>query len=224
MTEKPISRELHPIDPLTMCDYSADCGERLLAAGLPPTLRDAARCAGRQLEWLTPWVMGWHANGRLAAGPAMRVARRTVLIVIADPERVAIRAIRPAPAVSIVDMVNKASANMTARFGTLRSDWIPGILGNALQECGHPPAVEPQPGAKGLFNLALLATAEVQGLAPALDSLIAQDICPVLVGLVGPATSGRPDFFSAAWPVALPLAPYLDVPTRGVPKPHTKTA
>lgn len=212
MTEQPISRELYLADPRTMCDYSADCGDRLLAAGLPSTLHDAARCAGSQLEWLTLLVMGWHPDGVLVARLAARVARGTMLVVVADGERVAVQTIQPKPAVSVEDMVSDARANISARFGGFRNEWIPGILGTALQEFGHPPAVKPPPGKNGLFNVAglLLAAPEVRELAPALDRMIAHDICPVLVGLVGPATSGRREFFSSAWPVVLPLAAYRD--------------
>jgi hypothetical protein len=212
MTDQPIIRTKRYIDPRTMCDFNADCGERLVAAGLPPTLHDAARCAGRQLEWLTPLIMGQRADGWPVAGLAARVARRNVLAVIADGERVAVQEIQPKPGVAIMDMVNEARANMTALFGGFHHEWIPEILGTALQGCGHPPAAEPPPGTNRLFNLigALLAAPEVEGLASALDNMIAQDICPVLVGLLGPATSGRPDRFSAAWPVALALAPYRD--------------
>lgn len=225
MTEQPTVRLLHPIDIQRMADPSADCRDRLLGAGLPPTLHGAASCAGRQLEWLKPVVMGWRPDGRLVTGLAAWVARRNLLVVIADGERVAVQPIRLKPAVSVADMVNEARVNMTARCGAFRTEWIVAALGTALEEFGHPPAAEPPPSANGLFNLvgALLAAPEVQALAPALDRMIAQDVCPALVGLLAPATSGLPDKFSGAWPLALPLAPYCHALLGGFPKTHKKT-
>jgi hypothetical protein len=217
MTEQPTVRQLHPNDLQTMADYSVDCRDRLLGAGLPTTLNGAASCAGRQLEWLKPLVMGWRPNGSLVTGLAAWVSRRNLLIVIADGERVAVQSIRPTTSV--------AAMFGGTRYGAFCSEWIPQSLRTALHEFGHEPARSLPPSSGGMFNLAgaLLAVPEVQELAPALDRMITQDICPVLVGLLGPATSGRPDRFSAAWPVALPLAPYRDALLDGFPETHKKT-
>jgi hypothetical protein len=206
-----------------MADYSADCGDRLLAAGLPTTLHGAASCAGRQLEGLKPLVMSRRPNGSLVMRPVAQVERGNLLVVIADGERVAVLPIRPHT--SVAAMCDGTRKNMTAQYGAFCREWIPGILGSILDEYGHKPTLAPPPSSRGLFNAtgALLAAQEVQDLAPELDRMIGQDICPVLVGLLGPATSRRPDRFSAAWPLTLPLAPYRHALLAGFPKTHKKT-
>jgi hypothetical protein len=223
MIEQPTVRQLHPTDLQTMADYGADCRDRLLGAGLPPTLHGAASCAGRQLEWLKPLVMGWRTDGTLVTGLAARLAPRNLLVIIADGERVAVQPIRPTT--SVAAMCDEARKNETARYGTLCGQWIPEILRTALCQFGHEPALAMPPHSGGLFNATgvLLAAPEMQDLAPELDQMIAQDICPVLVGLLGRATSRRPDFFSAAWPLVLPLAPYLDALLAGFPKMQKET-
>jgi hypothetical protein len=211
MTELPSVRLLHPTDIQTMADYSADCRDRLLAAGLPPTLHAAGTCAGRQIEGFKPLVMGWHPDGRPLAALAASLPRRTVLVVLADGKRVAVQ---PIPLTAMFDGARK---NMPALVGSFSSHWIPGILGTVLDEFGHTPTLALPRGSHGLLNAigVLLAAPEAQTLTPALDQLIAQDICPVLVGLLGPATSGRPGKFSAVWPLLLPLAPYIDALVEG---------
>jgi hypothetical protein len=93
MTEQPIIRELHPVDPRTMSDYSADCSDRLLAFSLPPMLHEAARCAGRQPEWLKALVMGWRSDGRLVGELAARrhCVRAVVHQLPADIARIILR-------------------------------------------------------------------------------------------------------------------------------------
>jgi hypothetical protein len=223
MTEQPTVRQLHPTDLPTMADYGADCRDRLLGAGLPPTLHGAASCAGRQLEWLKPLVVSLRSDGGLMMGLAAHVERRNLLVVIADAERVVVQPIRPTT--SVAAMCDGTRTNVTARYGAFSSQYIPGILRTVLHEFGHKPARALSPSSDVLLDATgvLLAAQEVQDLAPELDRIISQEICPVLVDLLGPATSGRPDLFSAVWPVPLLLAPYRDALLAGFPQTHKKT-
>src|SRR5215471_1931962 len=42
------------------------------------------------------------------------------------------------------------------------------------------------------------------------QKIVDADVCPALVGLIGPATSGDPGKYCGAWPLLLPLAPYAE--------------
>lgn len=43
-----------------------------------------------------------------------------------------------------------------------------------------------------------------------LDKVAREGVCPVMVGLIGAASSGAADRFSCAWPLSWPLAPYFE--------------
>jgi len=58
--------------------------------------------------------------------------------------------------------------------------------------------------------LAGLGTLARRTLFRHIAKIVDADVCPVLVGLIGPATSGESGKFCGAWPLLLPLAPYAE--------------
>ena len=140
-----------------------------------------------------------------------------MVFVLADQHRVAtcycgLRA--GATAITAIDgMVAEAEDVGQPGFGWENASV--GIVQYILERGGAKPgepcsnignAIAPALGA--LFS-AIPAETRV-GLANDIDRCTDAAICPVLVGLIGPAGSGRPDHYSIAWPVLLPLAPYLE--------------
>jgi hypothetical protein len=204
--------------------------------GVPPQLRDAAMIAGEQLEWLKPAkleaydaICGQYpglAELRETAGPGMvlghavaSVPSGTVLVVLADTKR-AVTIHVPAQqgrreawsrlAAAGVDWVadNRPAASGDLRFITLNA------MQQILEDHGRRPAQDAPvlTGSKGEWIIGMLLAglpaSQLTAIADGIEQAAERGICPVLIGLKGPASSGTPGLGSGCWPIPLLLAPY----------------
>jgi hypothetical protein len=210
-------------------DYDADAGDRIRSImnkkGLPygHPLHTAAIVAGRQLEWLKPLKLDKSNPAGIIAGVVANVRYGTVLIVLADMKRVVTIRVPP----------QQQRRDAWFRLATLGRDWITkrkGILGERklqnigqqamqriLNEHGGPPAqTAPElvsDKAEWIIGMLCAGVPDLAKLVDATEQTAERGVCPVLIGLIGSASSGTAGKFSSCWPLFLTLAPYeLKVP------------
>jgi hypothetical protein len=209
-------------------DYQADAGDRIkaLLADHPvphEQLRGAIAMAGEQLELLKPIRMQIPRSGQLEVAAVTNTLRGAILVVLAD-------------AAKVVTMHLGAYAERQQEFGELARrmhadmreagckftdgkavDEVLQTIRVLLRDHGAKPgkaaarAMPPQRGERALgILLASIPQAELAELLERLERLSDNGVCPAMIGLLGPGSDGRDNSFSGAWPVLLPLAPYLD--------------
>jgi hypothetical protein len=205
-------------------DYDADAGDRIRSImnrqGLPygHPLHAAAVMAGQQLEWLKPLALGKSDPACVTMGVVANVRYGTVLIVLADAVRVVTIRVPP----------QQQRREAWLRLAALGRDWIvkrKGILNERelqrfsqlamqriLNEHGGPPAqTAPElVGDKAEWIIGMLCAGfpDLDKLVAATEWVAEQGVCPALIGLIGPASSGTAGKFSSCWPIQLMLAPY----------------
>ena len=200
-------------------EFRKDCGDRvvekLTGSSLLANLTPAARTAGKQLEWMKPALMVTGRQG-LYAGPAVNVAARTLLTIFADATRVVtIHGVIP-PGVSVRAMFDQCIGLAEEIHAGEPLPPVPGfIVLDMLNTWGGAPGGKtPEvdgPGLSAVLGGALASQRDkLQPLVGLIDAVMDEGICPALVGLLGPATSGKADTYSFAW-LFLPVGYYTKV-------------
>jgi hypothetical protein len=195
-------------------DYNADAGDRIMeglaAKGVEfaAQLAAAAELAGQQLELLKPLAMG---GGRpLYAGPVAAAKPGTILVVLANETKVATIHLLPHPYRNAVlhEFICRAEelpVDDQERLALIR-DFVEHYGGQPGGDMA-PIDNKNEPGALA----GALFSGDCRETFEHLDEVATRGaICPVAVGLIGPASSGTPGTYCAAWPVTFPLAPYLE--------------
>jgi len=192
-------------------EFDVDAEETILSrlAEYPAgkQLRQAAKMAGRQLELLKPAVMGQSAiePNRMYIGPAAQVPNGFTLVVLANAKKV-------------VTVYVKLTENAAADFGdspARPSEYLV-ALDEVIRKFGAQPGQRapdvPQDTVARVLDMlfAVLPPEQRQKVLQAAVAIAADGICLALVFLIGPASSGTRGLFSLAWPVCIPLAPYID--------------
>jgi hypothetical protein len=191
---------------------------KLLArVGREDHLKPAAEMAAQQLELLTPLLMVPGRRG-MFAGRATPVLRGTTLFLLADPTRVCtIHAVSP-PDIggkTMIEELIEEAEHITAPPEGGWQVWMPTVMFHLLDNYGGLPGEEGprlgEPGAPMLGSLlAPLQPHQRTFFGEAIDKSRAAEICPVMIGLIGPASSGDADKNCIVWPLFVPLAPYSD--------------
>jgi hypothetical protein len=205
--------------------WDEDAGDRLMRMlgqmGMHRQLGAAARSAGSQLEWLKPAVFDFGASGLLLPTSVANLPKGAVVIVLADERRTVVQQMTPgrSSAGALRRAVEDAKRLCRPRFDW-RSESV-ALFNAVLESCG-PKATGRREnldraarfGVGGL--LALLPAGHLDQLGGDIDRCRRAGVCPAIVGLIGPASSGTPGLFSISWPMFLPLAPYADMVLRRI--------
>jgi hypothetical protein len=205
-------------------DYKADAGDRLVeflaenVSGYRDQLKRAARLAGQQLEWLKPVVFGANAKG-FYGGSAVAIERGAIGVVIADSKSVV--TIKVLPVTSIRHALTGLAEIMRSRMDKEELTnplTVLSVMKLILDEHGAPPMKEAaklldEKTASRCLGM-LLAGFPKDTLGETLDEMdmaAARGVCPVMIGLVGPSDMKKgTDTSCGAWPIFMPLAPYVD--------------
>ena len=211
------------INPL---DFNADAGARswklleINNVSFRDRLKQSAKTAGAQLEWVKPTVMGSSTEkGKLFyAGPAVMLTPGTTVIVLAHHKRVFTIQIRSETGHTIAEGITDAVNYARELLGDEVAKCTQGALGVAIEDLIK--KYGRMPGKKGaeldgehntriVGSLFLpLSDASRAKTIYVLEQLIAMNTCPALVGLVGEGST--PQGLSMAWPLPLALARYVD--------------
>ena len=212
-------------------DFNADAGARIWKlleinnVSFRDRLKQSAKTAGAQLEWVKPTVMGSSTEkGKLFyAGPAVMLTPGTTVIVLAHHKRVFTIQMRSEAGHTIAEGITKAVDYARELLGDEADKCTQGALGVAIEDLikkyGRMPGKR---GAEldgehnirivGSLFLPLSDTSRAKT-TYVLEQLIAMNTCPALVGLVGEGST--PQGLSMAWPLPLALARYVDAVIQG---------
>lgn len=178
-------------------------------------LKPALNLASRQLEFLCPAVMGMTDKG-LVATRATTLPRGTWLIVLANARKVmTIYMTAPPDGVTRFEVLEHCVEAATEALGQPPSQRdVLATIGFAVDQNGGQPGKRSPEVDQGVAAriLGLLFGAvsfeDRAKLVKGVDALIAADVCPLHVGLIGKgSTKGTT---SGVWPLALPFARYVD--------------
>lgn len=187
-----------------------------------PTLRATAELLAEQLELITPGVMHMGPGG-MYAGRCVRAPIGTVLIVIADATRVCTVYCGLAAGATARNWIDEAvqfASNEVMPTGKRIADMpLLGTMTAMLETIGGPPGAKTPDAGPGIYPVigalfSCLPEVARANLGTAIDATLADAICPAIVGLMGPSSSGRPDRYAAAWPLVMPLAYYAEFVSR----------
>lgn len=179
----------------------------------------AARLAGRQLELLKPAVFLMGPTPYI--GPAAQVPRGAVLVLLADSKRVCTIYMKPTGTVAaaVKELCDRLDAHddfpepiLMAKVDPAKivalARWISEDYGGVPG--AKTPDIEPELVMAILGLLFSACGKNLEGLVTLLDAMVSGDVCPALVHLTGPASSGIDGKFCGVWPVTIGLAPYFD--------------
>lgn len=180
-------------------------------------LRPAAAVAAAQLEQMTKVSLQVGPGGQ-CFGRFVFVPIGTLLFVIADGERICTIHAGIAAGATPRSIINEAMAS-AARHGQFNETSIVGLMKGLLETAGTGPGKrgpdlgpEVYPVLGGMFSA---IPDHMRGeLAKSIDENLTEAICPVAMGLIGPAESGRANMYCLAWPLVLPLAYYAEYAMR----------
>ena len=178
-------------------------------------LDPAVKLAGAQLELLKPAVLSPQSDGRMYIGPAAHVPRGCVVIVLADRKRVATLYLMACE--ERIAIIEDAVTQVRERVGDTPVDLNGAMIAaNAfLQRYGGKPGgttpAAPVASTAGMVGIlfAVFSDEQRRMVLASIERVAAENVCPVLVGLFGKGSSDHPDSHSGAWPILLPLAPYM---------------
>lgn len=185
------------------------------AVGLAGKLQPTLDLANRQLEWMCPAFMGMGRSG-FVAGLAVTVKRGAWVIVLANQEKVfTLQILEPPEGLSRGAFLDHCVDGVGERLGRrLTAEELLFVINDTVTQHGGPPAGEtPAVGQIVCMQILGLLFApmpreERAEMAAEIDQLIAANICPLHVGLVGPGA--KKETLCGVWPLGLPFAPYLD--------------
>ncbi len=198
-----------------ICDIAAHSIESRLRANIgDPVLRPGAlHTAASQLELLTPTVMMSGHAGIYSSEVAM-VRAGVILMILADGPRCTTTLWKSAKgatfAEAIADCVSLVSEPLQPGDALTAVRYVVRRYGAAP---GKPAArTAPEHKIHIAFGIlfGLLPTAARESLAEALAGWCEHNICPAVVAVIGPSSSGKPATSSFAWPLILPVAPYAE--------------
>jgi hypothetical protein len=200
--------------------FEDDAGDRIIDAlkrrALPTRerLMPAARLAGQAVEWTQPVVMGKGTTARLVAGKFSALPRGTV-VVVADDRRVAslICPDHAELAAQGMGLARELRAFVEGKGESVAAAAISAATMFLDAHGGEPGADASDAPEQACSNMlgVLLATLPDDMIRSTLA-----DVCEIvesgygaaLVALIGPGQ--RPGTNCAAWPILLPLAPFID--------------
>jgi hypothetical protein len=206
-------------------DFDADTRDRLWAAlelkniSFRDLLKQSVDTAGAELELRKPGVVGNGRNGKLYAGPAVMSPLGTILIVLADKQKVFTMDLRPVAGRAIGDGITEAvqylrdNAPEDFKFPL---DAIAPVMDFALEEIGRLPGEEgAQLTEEHAFRIlgclfAGMPDAVRSDLINGVEQLSASGVCPAMVGLLGESSKIGAAGLSGVWPLVLRLAPYAE--------------
>jgi hypothetical protein len=196
-------------------NFETDVYEQIKGMSKLETLDKAARLAGQQLELLKPAAMAPRKTQGLYIGPVAYVERNSIAIVIADAKKV--MTIRIIPQRDTPSLLQQAAGYV--REIMLPHSWCPASSAKAAEEAlkkygGKPGKKCPEVCTEVAVNIvgalfAYCSSEQIHDLGTQIDVLRKADICPFVICLVGPASSGKKDMFSIST-MMLPLAPYVE--------------
>lgn len=213
----------------TAADLNHPVEERLRAIfGPRKLLEQAIHTAAEQLEILTATAIIATRSGPCSQTVA-RVARGSLLLVLAEGPHCVTAHWRVAAGASLAvgfDECLRAARDLAV------PEYAGAVLvSRVVHRHGAPPG-EPEPPGSGGFDMrpvlgALLAMhtpADRASVRLRIEVTRAAGICPAMVAVAGPASSGDPDQLSFTGPVLLPLALYADAVAEmadDADRPHT---
>jgi hypothetical protein len=175
-------------------------------------LAKALSTAADQLEYLTPSVFAATSKG-LGTGAVAHVQRGTILILLAEGSRCMTSHMEMPNVLPAFDqLIDLAKQNDITVHPAL-------ITSAMVEKWGELPGKKPTRGSPsgtqvGIALGALLGAIPPEGraqLAHAITHIRDSDVCPALIGLVGPSSSGEKNTISFVWPLLIPVAEYIEV-------------
>ena len=164
------------------------------------------------MEWFKPSAMGRskQAGARVYAGPAVTVPQGTVLIVLAHEKKVFTVWLRSPGA--LADAVDEAVEYFKALMEDEIDDGLAIIaIEDLIKKHGRTPGKEvaelSQEHNVRIIGMLFAALPDRAGVIEGLEMVMAADACPAMVGLIGKSTVTG---LCGAWPLVLPLAPYVE--------------
>ena len=201
--------------------YKDDAGDRIIAAlreQKPLTqkrLAPAARLAGEQLEWLMPVAFAPTTTG-LFTGKFTTAALGTILFILADERGVASVHVLDQP--DLVDRVVERAQALRAFIAENGSGdmnaAVVSVIGVFVREYGGAPGADTRPATEQAASnmvgalFAGLTEDEARDTLGTAREISKHGYAPAFVALRGPGA--KPGTTAGAWPLLLPLAPYLD--------------
>jgi hypothetical protein len=196
-------------------DRLTDLVTRSATPKMKAQVQPALRLACRQLELLNPGVIGATPQHRMVSTLAAGVPRRTWLVLLANRSKIFTIHVKQPPDQSAPDLVGGICDAVAETFkGLPEGPEIIRLIEFAVKRHGAPPGKSGPVVAPAIImqilgalfgGLPADARTELLGV---IDQSIADDICPVFVGLVGKGSS--PQTMSGLWPAYLMLGPYVD--------------
>ena len=206
-------------EPSTLLNYDVDARTRLWDLlelrdiSCRNQLKKSADSAGAVLEWFTPHAMGRskQQGSRLYAGPVVAAPPGTVLIVLAHEKKVFtiwLRGSHP-----LTEAVDEAVGYFKALMeGEIDLGLTLVAIEDLIKKHGRIPDKKPgielsQEHNARIIGMLFAAMSDRAGVFETLEMVMAANACPVMVGLLG---KGSVTGLCGAWPLVLPLAPYVD--------------
>jgi hypothetical protein len=210
-----------------MTDIDLDAREQLMNAlarqgvEFRDRLADAVEIAGSQLEYLRPAVLGATKRG-IFAGSAAYVQRGAILVVIADGKRVVtIHWLKHEHRRETFEQMGTDGRAKVRELATVNPEYakpelaVMHLMQMVLQDHGQKVGAKSPSSlneVQALNTMAILLGAipdtELPKMLDIIEAAVAEDVCPVMVCLVGKGT--RKGTSCAAWPVIIPLAKYIE--------------
>jgi hypothetical protein len=198
---------------MSFLDFAEDVYDELKCSATLPHLDPALKLAAAQLEFLKPAVCAPTAAG-VWMGPVASVNRGTLLVVVADSKKVVTyHAIPPA---SMTTMVEGLVSTLEAQLTGADAGSKVAALRTVVRKFGGKPAEKSPPidtelcGVQLAVVFSLMPQEQRLEFADWADRCRDADVCPALVVLIGPGSSGRRGKHSLAI-ATLPLAQYASV-------------
>jgi hypothetical protein len=178
-------------------------------------LKQSVGTAGAQLEWAKPSVMGSAKRDktRFYGGPAVMAPPGTVFIVLAHDKKAFTIWLRPSPGNSLTDVIEQSVkyAEQLMEPDTLSGVQVLLAAKDLIRKYGQPPGkhgveLEQEHNTR-IIGMLLAGVPERDGMVDGLEMIVGMGVCPAVVGLIG---KGSETGLCGAWPLVLPLAPYVD--------------
>lgn len=175
-------------------------------------LKPALALACKQLELLSPGIMGATSKG-FVAGLATPQPVGTCLIVLASPRKVlTMHILAPAKPHTRLEIFENCRSGVLEVLGRpLTEGDVVKTIELAVDEYGGKPGQagnSPIPEVLLQIVGVLFSQSPLPRLMAAVEETIAENVCPLFVGLIGEGT--KKDTVCGAWPLFMPFVPYVD--------------